>query len=240
MGWQGADVPTSAAGGFLPSRHGFAFANSWPSAPALAVTTRFASIGIGNAAGGLCGGMVFAALDYWHAGIAPPAVQPAPGSPLYRYLVRRLMASWHLPAGVARYYHWMGMTDGDSSLELLGRRLVTRRGVSWRTIELEWPQVRAILEAGIPAALGLVTVASLNPLELGCNHQALAFGYAESGSTVTVRAYDPNSGPRDDIGIRFDTAAPTAATAFSHNLGLARPVRGLFLTGYSPAVPPAC
>ena len=34
-------------------------------------------INIGNAAAGLCGGMVFAALDFWHTGIQPPATRPA-------------------------------------------------------------------------------------------------------------------------------------------------------------------
>lgn len=50
--------------GFLPSRHGFAFVNSWPSEPAVVLTTPFGKIGVGNASAGLCGGMVFAALDY--------------------------------------------------------------------------------------------------------------------------------------------------------------------------------
>ncbi len=59
-------------GSFLPSQDAFAFTNAWPSEPAVVVPTPFGKISIGNAAAGLCGGMVFAALDYWHAGIAPP------------------------------------------------------------------------------------------------------------------------------------------------------------------------
>ena len=79
--------------------------------------TPFGKINIGNAAAGLCGGMVFAALDYWHTGILPPATRPAPGEPPYRYIVRRLVDSWHLPAGVAQYYQWMNLPDGDSGFE---------------------------------------------------------------------------------------------------------------------------
>ena len=93
--------------GFLPSRDGFAFTNAWPPGPAVTVPTPLRGIGIGNAAAGLCGGMVFAALDYWHARVRPPAARPEPGSPLYNYIVRRLIASWRIPAGVARYYQWM-------------------------------------------------------------------------------------------------------------------------------------
>jgi hypothetical protein len=224
--------------GFLPSRHGFAFRNSWPSAPGVTVPSPLGSIGVGNAARGLCGGMVFAALDYWRAGIAPPAGQPPPGSPLYRYVVRRLITSWQIPAGVARYYRWMSLPDGDSSLDLRGRRLITRPGVSRRTIEAEWPRLRAHLNAGIPTALGVVTVASANPARLGHNHQVLAYGYQVSGSKVALGVYDPNSGPRDDVRICFDASAPSGTAAFSHNLDLARPVRGFFVVAYSPAAPP--
>jgi hypothetical protein len=226
--------------GFLPSRDGFAFTNTWPPGPALTVPTplRGVGVGVGNAAAGLCGGMVFAALDYWYARVRPPSARPEPGSPLYRYIVRRLIASWRLPA-VAKYYWWMNLPDGDRDIPALGGRLGrTRRGVSWRTIAAAWPRIRASLDDGIPAPLGLVTVASANPAKLRHNHQALAFGYALSGGEVTMRVYDPNSGPDDDVFIRFDASAPERATAFSHNLNLGWPVRGFFLVGYSPASPP--
>jgi hypothetical protein len=229
----------SALRGFLPSRDGFAFPNSWPSAPAVTVPTPFGPIGIGNAAAGLCGGMVFAALDYWHARETPPAHRPAAGTPLYKYIVRRLIDSWHLPAGVAEYYQWMNLPDGDASVDIFGRTLVTQRGVSWRTIEQQWPQIRASIDACSPAALGVVTVASASPAELGQNHQVLAYGYSTAGTEVAVSVYDPNSGPDDTIQIWFDTSAPTQASTFSHDLNLDSPVRGFFLTAYSPASSPA-
>ncbi len=114
------DVPAGTSAqrltGFLPARDGFAFTNSWPPAPAVSVRTPAGPVGIGNAALGLCGGMVLAALDYWHAGTPPPASRPAPGSPLYRFIVRRLIASWRIPAGVATYYGWMVLPDRDAVL----------------------------------------------------------------------------------------------------------------------------
>lgn len=228
----------SAPHGFLSASNGFAFTNSWPSEPAVTIHTPFGPIGIGNAAAGLCGGMVFAALDYWHAADTPPAARPGPGTPLYKFIVRRMIDSWHLPAGVAEYYLWMNLPDGNSSVDVLGRTLITERGVSWRTIEHEWPQVKATLDAGSPAALGIVTVSSINPVELGRNHQVLAYGYTVAGSEVTVAVYDPNSGQDDSVQISFDTSAPTQATVFSHNLNLDALVRGFFLTAYSPASPP--
>ncbi len=132
----------------------------------------------------------------------------------------------------------MNLPDGNHRVCVRGRML-TRRGVSWRTIAAEWPQIRASLDDGIPVPLGLVTVASANPLQLGHNHQALAFGYALSGNQVILRVYDPNSGQHDGIGIAFDASSPAEAATFRHNLNLARPVRGFFYAAYSPAVPPA-
>lgn len=242
--------------GFVPSADGFAFANAWPATPAVTVPLPGGSVGIGNAARGLCGGMVFAALDYWHAGVAPPVGQPAAGTPLYRFIVRRLIDSWHLPAGVARYYRWMLLPDGDFA----------RAGVAARTVRREWPAIRASIDGGNPAALGVVTVASANPLLLGGNHQVLGYGYSVAGTEVTLRVYDPNVGPDDGVWIRFDTApgldgpadparpadladpadparparaADPARHRFTHNLGLGLPVRGFFLTRYAPARPPA-
>jgi hypothetical protein len=77
----------------VPSKDGFTFSNDWPRGPAITVPAPMRPIGSGNAAAGLCGGMVFAALDYWHAGLAPPRARPASGSPLYRFIVRRLCRS---------------------------------------------------------------------------------------------------------------------------------------------------
>ena len=223
---------------FQPSQDGFEFTNAWPSEPAVVLPTPFGKINIGNAAAGLCGGMVFAALDYWHTGILPPATRPAPGEPLYRYIVRRLVDSWHLPAGVAQYYQWMNLPDGDSGFEVFGRRVVTDRGLAWRTVQTQWPQIAADLDHGTPAALGVVTVASASPANLGLNHQVLAYGYDASATEVTVRVYDPNSGQSDGIYIRFDPRAPTRPTTFAHNLDISHPVRGFFRTAYAPARPP--
>jgi hypothetical protein len=224
---------------FVPSKNGFAFANSWPSEPAVALSTPFGEIDIGNADAGLCGGMVFAALDYWHAATASPTERPAAGSPLYAFIVRRLVDSWNLPAGAAQYFYWMCLPDGDSGFDVFGRHVVTERGIASRTIEVQWPQVRSDLDAGTPAALGVVTVASTRPKDLGQNHQVLACGYTVAGSLVTVDVYDPNQGQRDDVAITFDTSDPARPTEFRHNLNISHPVRGFFRTSYSPSQVPA-
>jgi hypothetical protein len=229
-----------SAGSFLPSRNAFGFPNAWPAQPAITVGTPFGQLNLGNAKGGLCGGMVFAALDYWYAGRTPPAEQPPAGDPLYRYVVRRLIESWRLPAGVAQYYQWMNLPDGDRAFSVLGRRVVTERGLAWRTITVQLPRIKDDLDGGIPAPLGVVTVASANPADLRFNHQVLAYGYEVCGDTVTLRVYDPNRGSDDGTFLRLDTGDPERRTSITHNLGLGqRPVRGFFRTVYRRSTPPA-
>jgi hypothetical protein len=227
-------VPEHSTTTFLPSVHGFAFPNAWPDGPAVSVPLGVGVLGVGNAARGLCGGMVFAALDYWHAGAEPPDGQPAARTPLFRFIVRRLVDSWRLPAGVARYYRWMLLPDGNRPAR--ARRAACRAGAARRTTERHWPIVKAMLDAGVPAALGVVTVSSANPLLLGGNHQVLAYGYETAGPVVRLYVYDPNSGPDDSVRISWDGAAVPAV--FTSNVGLRLPVRGFFLTRYRPVAPP--
>lgn len=220
---------------FLPSRNGFAFANAWPSMPAVELPTPFGPIRVGNAAAGLCGGMTFAALDYWQAGRAAPPEQPTANEPLYGFIVHRLVDSWHIPAGVAQYYQWMNLPDGDSSFTMFGRRFLVERGVAWRTIRVQWPHITRDLDRGVPVPLGVVTVASSDFRDLARNHQVLAYGYHTDGRIVTVHVYDPNRGRRDDIYIRFDKGRPTLPTTFEHNLGIGQNrVRGFFRATYEP------
>jgi hypothetical protein len=228
-------------GTFLASTDGFAFTNAWPRQPALRLATPFGKLPLGNAANGLCGGMVFAALDYWHAGVAPPTQRPGPDDPAYAFIVRRLVDSWHLPAGVLQYYQWMTLPDADRVVTVLGRDVASERGLSWRTLEVEWPQVRADLDAGTPVPLGLVTVASARPSDLALNHQVLACSYTVDGGRdgrVTIGVYDPNSGRSDDVTIAFELGDPVGPTTFDHTIAISHPVRGFFATGYAPVAVP--
>jgi hypothetical protein len=230
-------MPVSSA--FVPSQHAFAYENAWPSQAAVVIPTPFGDLRCGNASGGLCGGMVFANLDYWHSGALPPAARPAQGDPLFGFIVRRLIDSWHVPAGVAQYFQWMNLPDGDLGFSAFGRRVIVERGLAWRTIRVQWPQIVRDLDKGLPVALGVVTTASHDPRDLALNHQVLAYGYEKTDSQVTVRVYDPNRGQRDDVTIRFTTSSPSKPTEFAHNLDLAHPVRGFFRTAYSPSAVPA-
>lgn len=179
--------------GFLPSIAGFHFTNRWPSAP----TMRFAfrvpgpvpvelELRIGDAANGLCGGMALATRDRWARGEAPPPDRepPAEGSALFREIVRRQIDSLELGVAVVRFYR------AGAASDRVRARIAVRD---------TWPAIRREIDAGRPAVLGLVHVASADPRRLTANHQVLAYGYAldAPAGRASLRIYDPNH-PDDD------------------------------------------
>lgn len=224
---------------------GFAFTNSWPHVPAIEENTPLGRITLGDASNGLCGGMVFTALDFFYAQMSVPSSDKNPGSqsPLFKYIVRRLIDSWDLPIGVVQYYQWMNFPDSDETISVFGHTITVRRGIAWHTVQQQWPDVRKNLDSGLPVPLGLVTVKSSDPRQLSRCHQVLARGYTiqtdnNNGDTVVVlHVYDPNSGQRQTH-ITFSISHPTQQTEFSHNVNIAEPIRGFFVTPYTPSQPP--
>ena len=222
--------------GFVPSRNGLRFRNTFPPGPVLSLRSiGLPQVGIGNARGGLCGGMIFAALDYYNAGrpVPPEATPPQAGSPMFRYVVRRLVDSFALPQGVLQYQRYMARPGGNY------RRFgATRPGLSWLTIVHHWPDVRRSLDAGRPIPLGLVAARGLNPMELGRNHVVLAYDYRMTDDDLTVQVYDPNTGPADEVCLELLVAAPHQSTSITHNIDIGHSIRGFFPVPYRPRNPP--
>lgn len=216
--------------GFLPSTRGFSFSNSWPSQPDKVIPTPFGDIAIGDASNGLCGGMGFTVRDYFEAGlVAPSGRQPSFGQPLYDFIVDRLFASFDMPNGPTKYYDWMTTSDHDTWF---------KSGVARRTIVDEWPAIKNDLDSGMLSCLALVTVFSLNPGDMGHNHQVLAYGYDLVGDDLTVRIYDPNSPLDDNIGLSLNLGNPAHTTPISHNVNIGFPIRGFFRIPYVFTSPP--
>ena len=227
-----------AVPGFLPGPNGLRFTNEWPHEPDIEVNVPpFGTIPIGDASNGLCGGMVFLVRDVFEAG-RPPLEDPRPaeGTPLFGYIVRRLFDSFDLPNGVLKYYEWMNTPDGDTDLWL-----AIRRGIAWKTVREEWPKVRADIDAGHPSPLGLVTVESADPNDLGKNHQVLAYRYTLLRDVLTLHVYDPNTeaAEADEAFLRMHVEDPTKATAIQHTIAIGEPIRGFFRVDYSSRDPSA-
>jgi hypothetical protein len=232
----------SAAGAvpnFRPSQNGFRFGNSFPPASDIEINLGpLGRVGLGDASQGVCGGMAFAVRDYFEAGrtVPPDLVPPAPRSPLFRYITQRLIDSFNVPLGVARYGEWMLLPAGDVHL-IIG----SRPGTFSRTVNSAWPKVRADIDAGQPSPLALVTVHTADLAQIGKCHQVLAYGYAvDDAGVVTVNVYDPNTELGDDVWIRFDSADPKTVSPITHNINIGEPLlHGFFRSSYRPKSPPA-
>jgi hypothetical protein len=213
---------------FLPSKSGLQFGNDFPKVPVRSITVpHFGDVGIGDASGGLCGGMAYTVADLFEEGVAPPDDDepPAPRSKLFNYLVDRLIDSFDVPWGVARYFEWMQLPDEDHFFF---------RGAPRRVLQEEWPVIRERIDNGHPCPLGLVTVRSLNPMDLKFNHQVTAYAYEIDGDSgdVTLWVYDPNQPGDDNV---FLTLAPGDAKtqpSISYSGGMT--VRAFFRTSYTP------
>lgn len=203
---------------FRPSRDGFHFANAWPATPAWWWGFGVVHLGLGNAANGLCGGMVFAARDRFERGEAPPseATPPPAGTPLFREIVRRQIDSFDR-AVVVPWRFWRA----SNASERWQRRA---------TVDA-WPAIRREIDAGRPAMVGLVRAPRWNPLQIGMGHQVLAYAYEASPGVATLRIYDPNHPDDDAVEIRIERG-PGGEIRLSQSTG--EPLRGLLALPYVP------
>jgi hypothetical protein len=225
--------------GFVPTTNAFTFTNSFPSEPTIHINLGPAgTVGLGNASQGVCGGMAFAVRDYFEAKRPIPTDTEPPGSntPLFHYIVRRLIDSFDLPLGAARYANWMVMPSADLHL-IIGHRA----GTFSRTVNTSWPKARADIDAGHPSPLGLVTVHTADLTNIGRCHQVLAYGYVlDDSGIVTLKVYDPNTrhDQADQVWISFDTSEPHTVSPIAHNINIAEPtLHGFFRSDYEAKIP---
>jgi hypothetical protein len=203
---------SSAVAGFLPSRHGFHFANRWPSAPAFWWGPGLFRLAFGDTGRGLCGGMSFATRDRFDRGeVAPPdANPPAAGTTLFGEIVGRQIDSFdRLVIVPARFWASSIRSDRDRL-----RASVTSA----------WPRIRSEIEGGRLAMIGLVRSAARNPLANGLGHQVVGFRFEETPNRIAIGIYDPNHPDLDDVELRIERG-PSGAVALSQSTG--EPLLGL-------------
>lgn len=211
-------MATNAVQGFLPSRHGFRFPNRWPPGAAMIKVGRW-RIPIGDTARGLCGGMIFAARDRFERGEdgSRATEPPARGTPLFEEIVDRQLASFFFL--IVPFRFWRAAAG-------------SRRRRDRETADVAWPAIRAEIDAGRPAMIGLVRMATWNPLApLG--HQVVGFRFEESAARITIGVYDPNHPGDDAVEIRVRRGA-NGGVELSQSTG--EPLIGLLSLPYVPAL----
>lgn len=219
-----APQPSRSFADFRPSLHGFAFRNDF-SGSSLPINLGAAEKKLGLPSHfGLCGGMSFAAADYFLARRAIPddATQPEHGTPLYTYIYSRQSASFGTMNTMAlRFIEWMRLPEDGPD------------GTRARTAPQIAP-IEAALSRGEPVILGLVLVSTDDTREPWHNHQVLAYASTRAGRTVEFRIYDPNFPKRDDAVIRVEESdAGPVCTRLVPGRSSTH-VRGLFRMPYAP------
>lgn len=201
---------------FDPGTHGFAFSNSFKNDIVLDITT-----------GGLCGGMVYTALDHFEAKKAMPRwidYRPATGSALERYIFQRQVDS--ITGNLDKWAELGVNPFGARNSEFFRWGL---QGTGGGRLQ----ELRAKLDQGKPVPLGLWH-ADGHPQRPG-DHQVLAIGY-EMGrykgdlgaykEDLKIHIYDPNY-PGSKMTLVPD---PASGTYYYSNVSLADREKTRWLT----------
>lgn len=164
---------------FDPAKNGFNFVNDFKNdfVSALSITT-----------GGLCGGMSYAALDYYfaHASVPRQDFRPANGTPLQSYLYNRQVES--IKSNLDKWTELGFNPGGARDSEFFNWGLQASNGG-----RLE--ELRSFLDKGTPVPLGLQGDGNTG------THQVVAIGYdmgrykGDLGafeSDLKIFLYDPN------------------------------------------------
>lgn len=243
------------AGAFTPETCGFYFPNSFTGSYTLKK-----SIGpideIGDASNGMCGGMVFAARDYfehdrspWPEDLtdrSPPnspvsSEPPAEDTALFDFLSERLFDSFEPSSGnvlgAGLYQTLMNSANVKKWYQVKKSRNEVMRD-HWEDT------IRPTLENGTPCPLGLIHVdthgkpfkTGLN--RIGENHQVLAYGYRREGDVIEIFVYDPNYPKDDAMKVQF-TKKDSLKNWFEPTyVGSSKPLYAFFSVSYSPMSPP--
>ena len=160
---------------FDPTRNGFRFENTFTN-----------DLGGGARSDGLCGGMMYAAMDYWLGGVAIPAIdyRPAIGTELQTYLYDR--QRMQITRNVDRFADMIAGIGPRAD-----KKGYFERGIDEATLT----EIRDKIDAGTPVVL------ALQALDSPLGHSVLVIGYdmgrylgdpAAFRTDVKLFVYDPN------------------------------------------------
>lgn len=195
---------------------------------------------ITHANAGMCGGMMYAIMDYYAFHLLPPTRKTAPDSrndTLFEYIKARLWDSFDVTGEGHRFlgYSSPHYPNGDEGvIQSVG----LTRGRSWITYREAFPIIQADIDAGKLAPVGLVQT---DNLDIGNNHQVIAYAYEKSGQDVTLFIYDPNEA-QQEIALKFNITATDGEVHVTRLGGDPKNDHRIYcffrINGYEPKMPP--
>ena len=206
---------------FKPQDNGFKFLNSFDFSSRVDGSIIRSTLKRSFFKFGLCGGMVFATLDFFYAGESVPNTTDVPdeGTPMFKYLLRRQIDSLTLNV-LRKVFSWMFRTD---------------RGVDRLSAGREFMKLCNRLNRGDPVPLVLIRVGRFE--DPTYNHQVLAIGYdfAPRYRELSIDLYDPNR-PRQEPKLTMNFRRPAQGINIRQSTG--EPLRGFFVGDYKRKTPP--
>lgn len=167
---------------FNPQNHGFRFENNFKNEVRVFGSKKIPLVGkyLEMETNGLCGGMAFSALDYFHSRRPTPTVSSAT-SRLRKYLLKRQLDSFKYKDSW-RFARWTRRSNST---------------ISPKTLKNEIPKAKKSINRGNPVVLGLIGATRLRDIG-NDNHQVICYGYNENTSgDIKLYIYDPNCPPSD-------------------------------------------
>jgi hypothetical protein len=246
---------------FHPNGRGFAFTNRWSGdLPVISIGFLWnrlfdslpgplSDLGISrvidenwlpitHADAGLCGGMVYAVMDYYHHHLLPASQGTSPSSrddALFKYIRDRLLDSFDIAGQGHRYLGYSSPHYPNGDEGVIQNIAGLARGRSWVTYREEWPRIQADIDSGKLSPMGLIQT---DNLDIGSNHQVLAYAYEKSGQDVRLFVYDPNSG-QQEIEFRFSITSTDGEVHITRIPVGGKRIWCFFRTnGYAPKLPP--
>jgi hypothetical protein len=193
---------------------------------------------ITHADAGLCGGMVYTTMDYYQHHLLPPEQNTSPASAddtLFKYIRDRLWDSFDVGGQGHRYLGYSSPHYPNGDEGFIQNVASLARGRSWVTYREEWPRIQSDIDSGRLSPLGLIQT---DNLDVGSNHQVLAYAYEKSGQNVRLFIYDPNSG-QQEIEFRFDITATDGEVHVTRVPAGGKRIWCFFRTnGYTAKMPP--
>lgn len=215
---------------FVPNIHGFHFKNNFEN--------EVFDIGIASwTTKGRCGGMAYAALDYYHYGIPIPmhipedfsnSSSPEVDSKLAKYIYDRLIDSFTF-YNARKFHDWTWKRDHST--------WIFGEGVPQLSKQKEFPKLKDLLENDGPQVIGLV--GATNITEIGSkNHQVVACGYEydEATEKITIITYD-NNYPNQYVSYTSEKDQRYFLSSKKDSSGNHYRYRGFFVEEYTPKRP---
>ncbi len=178
---------------------------------------------------GLCGGMSFAALDYYRSGLALPSSsgtvhptsQTTDGRALRSYIWQRTRHS--LRVNTLSVLKWMLILHSHPQGKSILHELTTS----------EFNKLKTQLDTGTPWPIALIGTT----WSIFKNHQVLATGYEEDRDGGVVYTYDSNCpSATSEIRLRYTQQGLTLSESCPGKRG---PLMGFFCEQYTPMQPTA-